>query len=63
MGIRLLQYGAYNFETAQIEIDWDKIEQITDTTLGEKVSKYIGKLEETQESLDTIEDDIASIDE
>lgn len=56
-------YASYNWEDMTIEINWDKINQVTDTELGEKIENYVSKLEELQDSMDEAEESIADIDE
>ena len=55
-------YATYNWEDMTIEINWDNINQVTDTDLGERIEDYISKLEELQGSMDEANDAIDEID-
>ena len=55
------QYAHYNWQDQTIEIDWDKINGVTDKDQGEKIEKYIDKLEEIQDQIQEAEDAIDKI--
>lgn len=55
------QYAHYNWQDQTIEIDWDKINAVTDKDQGEKIEKYIDKLEEIQDQIQEAEDAIDKI--
>lgn len=55
------QYAHYNWQDQTIEIDWDKINGVTDKDQGEKIEKYIDKLEEIQDQIQDTEDAIDKI--
>lgn len=54
------KYASYDETTGTITIDWEAINNITDTEIGAAVEEYISKLEELseqfEETQDTIED-------
>lgn len=55
------QYAHYNWKDQTIEIDWDKINAVTDKDQGEKIEEYIDKLEEIQDQIQDTEDAIDKI--
>ena len=62
------KYAGYNFDTQTIEIDWAAIEAVRDEELGKAIEAYIsrleelqGQFEETQETLEDMEDAIWEI--
>lgn len=57
------QYGSYNWNDMTIEINWDKINSITDQDLGGDVQEYISQLEEWQNSMDSANDELRNIKE
>ena len=58
------KYGiTYNKEDMTIEIDWEKIDAITDEKEGEKVNDMISRLEEIQDEMDEAEDSLMEIEE
>lgn len=59
----LQKYATYNWEDQTIEIDWDKINSVTNKDEGEKIEKYIKELEEMQESMDEAEESLLDIEE
>ena len=54
-------YGTYNFEDQTIEIDWEKIDQITDKDQYKDVEDYIKGLEKIQDRIDTADDALFEI--
>lgn len=54
-------YASYNWKDMTIEIDWNKINKVTDPELGERIEDYVSKLEELQDSMDEAKDAIADI--
>lgn len=57
-------YGInYNWNDHTIEIDWKKIDAITDEKEGEKVNDMIARLEEIQDDMDEAEDSLMEIEE
>lgn len=66
----VMDYAHYDFDTQTITIDWEGLEQITDTEKGQAVEDYIGRLEElveqyeeTQDTLSDMEDELREIKE
>lgn len=66
----VMDYARYDFDTQTITIDWEGLEQITDTEKGQAVEDYIGRLEElveqyeeTQDTLSDMEDELREIKE
>lgn len=58
------EYGIkYNWEDMTIEIDWNKIDAITDEEKGEEVSTLISKMEKIQDDMDEAEDSLMEIEE
>ena len=61
------RYASYDESTGLVKIDWDGINAIEDTELGEAVEAYVSRLEELAEQIedthDTIEDMSDQIDE
>lgn len=55
------QYGTYNWEDNTVEIDWDAIDQVTDTETGDRIEEYISKLEEIESQMDDAEDALEDI--
>ena len=54
-------YGTYNFDDQTIEIDWDKINALTDGDKYKEVSDYISELEDIQKKMDEAEDSLLDI--
>lgn len=52
----LSQYAGWNEAEQRIVIDWDKIDRVTDTELGERIEKYVSKLEFIQDEMEQAED-------
>lgn len=66
----VMDYAHYDFDTQTITIDWEGLEQITDTEKGQAVEDYISRLEElveqyeeTQDTLSDMEDELREIKE
>ena len=57
----MAKYGTYNFEDQTLEIDWAKINKVTNPEEGQKIEDYIGKLEEMSEGLETANDELLEI--
>lgn len=55
------KYATYNWEDNTIEIDWGKIDEVTDTELGDRIDEYIGHLERIQDAMDDAEDSLDDI--
>jgi len=49
-------YVWWNNNDRTIEIDWDKIERITDKDTYDKVSELVNKAEDIQDKIDSAED-------
>ena len=58
---KYIEYGTYNFDDQTIEIDWDKIEGITDESLYKEVEEFINGLEEVQDKIDEADDALIDI--
>ena len=56
-------YATYNWKDNTIEINWDKINAITDSEKGEKVDDYISGLEEAQSRIEDVEDTLIDIEQ
>lgn len=54
-------YATYNSKDNTIEINWDKINAITNSEKGEKVDDYISGLEEAQSRIEEVEDTLLDI--
>lgn len=56
----LTKYATYDFENNMVQINWDKINKVSDETLGGRIEKFIEKLEnaesEFENAFDSIED-------
>ncbi len=56
----LTKYATYDFENNMIQINWDKINKVSDETLGGRIEQFIEKLEnaesEFENAFDSIED-------
>lgn len=56
----LTKYATYDFENNMIQINWDKINKVSDETLGGRIEQFIEKLEnaesEFEDAFDAIED-------
>lgn len=59
----LNKYATYNWSDNTIEINWDKINKVTSTTTGEKIEKYVSKLEELQDAMDEAQDSLYDIED
>ena len=57
----LSSYGTFNWADNTIEINWDKINSVTDQEKGEEIEKYISKLEEIQGEMNDAEDALDEI--
>lgn len=55
------EYATYNWEDNTIEIDWGKIDEVTDSELGDRIDEYIGHLERIQDAMDDAEDSLDDI--
>lgn len=62
------EYATYNWKDNTIEINWDKLNKVTDKSQGEAIEHYISQLEEiesqmedAEESLDNIKDEIKEL--
>lgn len=56
-----VQYAHYNWQDQTIEIEWDKINAVTDEETGNKIEEYISKLEEIQDQIQEAEDALEDI--
>lgn len=56
-------YATYNWKDNTIEINWNKINAITDSEKGEKVDDYISGLEEAQSRIEDVEDTLIDIEQ
>lgn len=54
-------YGTFNWADNTIEINWDKINSVTDQEKGEEIEEYISKLEEIQGEMNDAEDALDEI--
>lgn len=54
-------YATYNWKDNTIEIDWGKIDEVTDSELGDRIDEYIGHLERIQDAMDDAEDSLDDI--
>lgn len=56
----LTKYATYDFENNMVQINWDKINKVSDETLGGRIETFIEKLEsaegEFEDAFDSIED-------
>jgi len=59
----LARYATYDFNTMEIQIDWQAINSITDVGTGEAVDSYIEQLEEMQDSIDDATDELYDIED
>lgn len=59
----LQSYARYNWNDMTIEIDWGRINQVSDSDLGDRIENYVSKLEELQSSMDDANDAISEIEE
>ncbi len=59
----LAQYATYNWDDMTIEIDWDKIDAVTDEDMGEAIEDYVSKLEDIQDEMDDAEDELMEIED
>ena len=57
----LSSYGTFNWADNTIEINWDKINSVTDQEKGEEIEEYISKLEEIQGQMNDAEDALDEI--
>lgn len=57
------KYASYDDKTGLITIDWEGIDQITDTEFGGAVEAYISQIEEWSGSIEDIEDEIRDIED
>ena len=57
------KYASYDDKTGLITIDWESIDQITDTELGGALEAYISQIEEWSGSIEDIEDEIRDIED
>lgn len=56
-------YARYNQSTNTIEIDWERIDAITDKDLGDAVEAYISRLEKLQDQYEDTYDEILNIED
>lgn len=59
----LAKYATYNWDDMTIEIDWDRIDAVTDEDTGEAIEDYVSKLEDIQDEMDDAEDELAEIED
>lgn len=66
----MAQYATIDWELEEVQINWDLIDKIKDTELGEKVEEYISKIEEiigkiqdAEDAIEDIEDELIEIKE
>lgn len=57
------KYASYDDKTGLITIDWEGIDQITDTEFGGAVEAYISQIEEWSGSIEDIKDEIRDIED
>lgn len=55
------EYATYNWKDNTIEIDWGKIDEVTDSELGDRIDEYIDHLERIQDAMDDAEDSLDDI--
>ena len=55
------EYATYNWEDNTIEIDWTKLNEVTDKTQGQAIENYISQLEEIESKMDDAEDALDDI--
>lgn len=59
----LQKYAWYNWDDMTIEIDWDRIDAVTDEDTGEAIEEYVSKLEDIQDKMDDAEDELMDIED
>lgn len=59
----LAKYATYNWDDMTIEIDWDRIDAVTDEDTGEAIEDYVSKLEDIQDEMDDAEDELAEVED
>lgn len=57
----MYKYGYFDFQSNQIKIDWDLIDTVKNTDEGEKIEKYIGKLEDIQKEMEDAAEELLDI--
>lgn len=57
----LTKYATYDFENNMVQIDWGRINKVTNETTGEKIEKFIDKLESAEGEMDSAFDAIEDI--
>lgn len=57
----LSSYGTFNWADNTIEINWDKINSVTNQEKGKEIEEYISKLEEIQGEMNDAEDALDEI--
>lgn len=57
----LSKYATFNWGDQTIEINWDKIDKVTDVDTGDRIEEYISKLEEIQEEMESANDSLYDI--
>ena len=57
------KYASYDFGAGLIQIDWELIDSVTDTEEGERIEKYISKLEEIRDEIQSAEDAIEDVED
>ena len=55
------EYATYNWEDNTVEIDWTKLNEVTDKTQGQAIENYISQLEEIESKMDDAEDALDDI--
>ena len=55
------EYATYNWKDNTVEINWAKLNEVTDKTQGEAIERYISQLEEIESQMDDAEDALDDI--
>lgn len=55
------EYATYNWKDNTVEINWAKLNEVTDKTQGEAIERYISQLEEIESQMDEAEDALDDI--
>ena len=55
------EYATYNWKDNTVEIDWAKLNEVTDKNQGQAIENYISQLEEIESQMDDAEDALDDI--
>ena len=55
------EYATYNWKDNTVEINWAKLNEVTDKTQGEAIEHYISQLEEIESKMEDAEDSLNDI--